>query len=470
MMKVSEREPRPARDGMVQVRLASDGMTAYLVLQPPEPGGRPITVDQAHFELNRAGVVFGVDPAAAVAAVEQVGASGEPLTVRVAGGLLPVPGEDARIAYNPLLLEQGGRPRETGDGGVDLFDLGLVRNVPEGTVLATKQPVRPGTPGTDVLGKPVPPPAPRDLPLRAGKGTRRSDDGLQIAAAADGHASLAHGEVRVSDVYVVCQDVGTATGHVEFVGTVAVRGNVHPGFRVRAGQDVRIDGGVEGGTVEAGGSVAIRYGVQGGRGRIQAAGDLRCMFVQSAEIQTGGDITAQDGILHCRVQAGGRVTVLGRRGSIVGGSLRAGGHVRARILGATAGTPTEVAVGVDPAVRQELDALGQEVAAAERKLGLTRQALHLLRQQEAAGQLTADRQAMLTRLVREEFQLLAGLAAAQARREELQAILAAPPVAWIEAETCFPGVRVYIGSASYQVTDTLRRVRFTLNEHREVTF
>lgn len=458
---------RPPRDGSVEVRLSADRMVAYIVIRPPESGGRPVTMDQAQFALTRADVVFGIDSAALAAAIaNQEGAAA---TICVARGTPPVPGEDARMEFNPILFQTGGQPRQNADGSVDLLDLGWVRNVAQGTVLATRQPARPGTPGRNVLGQEVPAPVPWDSPLRAGRGAAVTEDGVRLVSVTAGHAVRDHDVIRVEEVYVVPDDVGTATGHVEFVGSVVVRGNVHPGFRIRAGGDVEVWGGVDGGIIEAGGNVIIRYGLQGsGRGHVQAGGNLRCLFIQNARVCAGGNVTVPDGILHSEVRAAGRVDIMGRRGTVIGGSLRAGGEVRVRVLGAPAGTATEVAVGIAPQVREELEQVSAQIQETVRALRSIRQAVPILRQQEQEGRLTPDRAAMLGRLLQEEAVLAPRLEAGWNRTRELEGVLSAMPQAWVQADICYPGVRVIVGSHPYLVDDTLRRVRFALGDTGEV--
>lgn len=460
--------PGAPRPGTVTVRLAEDRMTAYLIVEGPEPGGAPVTVEQAMEKLREAGVCFGLDPAAVERAVA---AQGErPITAVVARGKPPVHGTDGRLELHPELLRVSGRPRVNPDGSVDLYDLGLVRSVAAGTVLLTRIPPTPGTPGINVLGQEVRPRPGREPVVRLGKGVAWTPDGRQAVAQVDGHASWVRETLSVTPVFTVREDVGPSTGNIEFIGSVVVRGNVLPGFQVKAGGSVEIQGAVDCGVVEAGGDLMVRFGIQGGgRGRVRAGGNIRARFIENCEVSAGGHIWVQDGILHSRVEAGGRVEALGRRGTVAGGRVLAGEAVIARFLGSPMGTPTEVTVGVQPQTRRELEALRRELQEVEQQLGRALQTLALLRQPERLSGLSPERVDALRRLAEAPAWLTAKRDELAARIQELEEALSGVRQAWVEAQTlCYPGVRVVIGGAVYVATDNLSRVRFTVNEDREV--
>lgn len=462
-----------ARDGQVAVRLGEDRMAAYLTVTAPDPGGRPVTVEEALTRLREAGVVFGVDRGAverAVLTAPHPVPGLVPEAVLVARGRPPVPGQDAQIEYHGAVAQTGGRPQVRADGSVDLFDLGLVRNVARGTLLATRVPPVPGQSGMTVLGTEVAPRPCRDHLLRAGEGVVVSEDGLTAKAEIDGHVSVAGGRISVTAVYPVDGDVGPGTGNIRFVGSVVVKGNICPGFWVKAEGDVEVFGGIDSGTVEAGGNVSVRYGIQGaGRGRVVAAGAVRARFIENAEVKAGGDVWVADGILHSRVEAGARVEVLGRRGAIVGGRVAARDAVSARFLGAAMGTPTEIAVGMAPNVRDEMEEIRRQVLELEESLRRTQQAVQLLKDQERRGGLVPEKRGMLLKLVRGQYHLSARRDELVQRREELERLLGDARSAWVRAlDMCYPGVRVVVGQAPYVVTDLLHRTHFALNDKQEV--
>lgn len=462
--------PEPPQDGRVTLTVSGDQMEVRASVTPPLNGGAPVTVEQVMAELTKAKVVFGIDRETVermVAVAGEEPRSSEGLPWLVAQGRPPVAGEDGVILHHELLQTPSGYPRLRDDGTADYFELNMVRNVQVGTALATRKPPTRGEPGSDVTGRSLPATEGRDVKLRGGKGTKLAADGQSVLAAIEGHAALNHaGEITVSPIFAVEGDVDFGTGNIDFVGTVVVRGDVGPGFSVKAAQNVEIHGGITGGTVEAGGDVIVRYGIVGnGRGLVEAGGKVQCRFVEGAEIKAGGDITVQDGILNAQLFSGSRVMVTGARGSIIGGQVRARLEVSARAIGSSVGTPTEVQVGMAPQVFAERERVRRSLHQVEEKLTRAAQTASFLREIEARSPhaFTPYQRQSLQQAVRSQNQC-------RAEREQLLVSLAALDVQVAEAkggrirafETAYPSVRIVIGTERYMVLDLCHRACFFL--------
>lgn len=456
----------------ITVLISEDRMAASVTITPSPD--QTITAEDVLARLGQAGVVYGIDQARVQRLVDEV--LGDPTCstpvgpAKVAQGRPPVHGEGARIEYHPALLEAGGRPKVQPDGTVNLFDLNLVRNVTKGTVLAVRTPPTPGEPGMNVLGATIPAIKGRDERLRAGSGARVSEDGLTLTAEIDGHAARIGDRIQVTHIYQVNRDVSVGTGNIQFLGSVVVRGNVHSGFWVKAEGDVEVQGSIEGGTVEAGGNVTVRYGIQGSpHGRVVSGGTIKARFIENAHVRAGAHVWATDGILHSQVEAGGSVEVLGRRGSIIGGKVTARESVSARSLGSSLGGATEIAVGLLPALREEMAENRKKQAELEESLQRAESAIQFLADQDRRGALPPDKRDTMLKLVKTQEQLFTDLEAVRARSRELERQFSHVRGAWVQAtEVCYPGVRVVIGNARYNVTDPLQRVRFRLNEDQEI--
>lgn len=464
----------PSQDGRVALNISADCMEVRATVTPPLHGGVPVTVEQVLVEMEADGVTFGVDPEAILEAVSTAERDGrEGRQVVVARGRAPVPGEDAAVEYHELLQTPSGYPQIRDDGTADFFALNMVRNVQEGMVLATRRPPGKGQVGTDVLGRTLPAADGRDVRLRAGTGARLSPDGQSVLAAMEGHASVdAQGEIRVSPVFVVEGDVDYSTGNIDFVGTVVIRGDLSPGFAVKAGQNVEVHGGVMGGIIEAGGDVMVRYGIiGGGRGEVTAGGKVQCRFVEGGEIRAGTDVAVVEGILNARVSAVGKVSVSGSRGSIIGGRIRARTEVSARVLGSPAGTPTEIQVGLLPEVRIELEQVRRELRQVEARLNRAVQAATFLQEMaipESEGRNSASRQG-LRQALRSQHQAQAEREQLHVRLGELQAVIEQEKGAHIRAsDLAYPGVRIVIGTERYLVVDPCHHSRFFLSGEGQV--
>jgi uncharacterized protein (DUF342 family) len=449
-------------------------MSADVLITAPAEGGKPATVEEVLDRLKEAGVTFGIDMAGVEQAVVNAMLPPDPSRplerVRVAQGRPPTTGADARIDYHPCLTAAVGRPKERADGAVDLFDLGLVHNVAKGTALAVMTPPMRGEPGMTVTGTEIPGRLGHEVWLKSGSGTTLSEDKLTVTAAIDGHATLLYGEVAVTNVYQINKDVGVETGNIQFIGSVVIRGNVLHGFSVKAEGDVEVYGGVDGGTVEAAGNVTVQYGITGGgHGGVVAGGSVKARFIESAEVRAGSSVWAAEGILQSRVEAGATVEVMGRRGAIIGGQVIARNGVSARNIGSEMGAPTQITVGIQPEVRQELQEIQRQLVGVEADFQRVDQAIQFLSLQERQGVLPQKKRATLSRLVLAQEQMFSRREALKARKQELEQTAQEARAAWVHAkDDCFPGVRITIGSSHYPVTDRLQRVRFRLNADLEV--
>lgn len=461
--------PSP-QDGTVILLISADHMEVRAVVRAPAHGGEPVTLERVTRELEEASVCFGIDMEAVGRMIETAaplseGEEGPAFVVAV--GRPPVHGEAGAILHHELLQTPSGYPRLREDGTADYFELNMVRNVQAGTQLATRKPPTPGHPGSDVHGRPLPAQEGRDVKLRAGKGTKLAPDGRAVLAAMEGHAAISDsGEVTVSPIFHVEGDVDFSTGNIDFVGTVVVRGDVGPGFTVKAAGNVEVHGGITGGTVEAGGDVVVRYGITaGGRGRVKAGGKVQCRFVEGAEISAGGDVTVSEGILNSTVFSGTKVMVSGPRGSIIGGQVRARHEVQARIIGSNVGTPTEIQVGMAPDLYTERERLRRKLHQVEERLSRAAQTASFLREQEARSPaaFTEVQRQSLRQSVRSQNQWRADREVLLARLSTLQAQVDEVKSARIRAtEMAYPSVRIVIGTERYLVVDLCHRSCFFL--------
>ncbi|HYF95555.1 MAG TPA: FapA family protein [Symbiobacteriaceae bacterium] len=469
--------PQPAH-GRVTVRISPDGMEAAMTITPPKGTGQVVSLPQALAALGKAGVIFGVDSQAVEDLVRQASsvsmfdAAGK--TTVVARGRPATRGQDAVISHHDLLQMPSGYPQLKSDGSVDHFQLNLVRNVTAGTPLVSKQPATKGVPGTNVLGAPVPCVDGKDQSLRVGKGCRVSDDGSSVIAETEGHAVLGYdGRVTVSPIFEIRGDVDTSTGNIDFVGSVVVMGSIHQGFVVRAGQNVEVHGGIDGGTVEAGGDVIVRYGIQGGsRGRVVAGGRVQCRFIENADVRCHRDLTVGDGILHSKVRCGGKVQITGRRGTIIGGQIKAKDEVITRVLGSSLLTNTDIEVGVSPETRDELEMVRRSLTEAEAGLRKAQQAVTLLRDLEARNpaEFSPEKRAMLLKALRSQYHFQAQRDQLASRKAVLEEELHISLQGRVRAyDTVYPGVKVIIGKETYLVVDSLQHVCFYLSDNHEIT-
>jgi uncharacterized protein (DUF342 family) len=444
-----------AAAGWYRVTISPDSLTATLEVAPPRADDTTPDLDGALAALAGAGVTYGVDAEDVARALLE---RGKP--VLVAQGRPPRDGEDGQLEVASGLLEIGGRPRVRDDGRVDLFDLNLIHVVREGQVLAQRVPPSPHEPGMSVRGRTLAAHSGRVAPGIAGRGTRLRQDGQEIIATVTGHAVVVGEQLSVSSIYQVRGDVSVATGHVQFVGSVVVGGDVRPGYRVQADGDVEIHGNVNAGIVEAGGNISVRYGILG-QARVVASGTVRAKFVEYAEVRAGAEVWVSDGIVQSTLSAGAGIEVLGRYGSVVGGHIFARKSLTARELGSARGIRTTIAVGADPELLPEAKRLAVHQAELERKIPVVETRLDYLQAQAATGRLNRRGAQELESMTAQLQALLDERDGVTTRQREVAAQLSEITAAFVDArDVCHPEVYVAIGTDNITIRQALLSVRF----------
>lgn len=331
-----------------KLALSQDKMMAVARFYPPSSGGNRLTKDEIINDIKHKGIV--VEPIESV--IDDF--IKNPMycySYVVAKGVLPIEGTHAKIEYffntNPNT-----RPALNEDGSVDFFHLEAISKCKMGQVLATLTPEVKGTPGMRVTGEKILPREVKTAKLKFANNITLSEDGLNLIANVDGHVSLVDDKVFVSDVYEVV-DVDTSTGNIDYTGNILVKGNIKAGFKVKADGNIEVLGVVEGAEVEATGNVTIAKGFNGmGRGVIKAGGCVVARFIENGTIDAGARVTAE-AIMHSDVTSAADVEVTGKKGFIVGGSVKAQGCVIAKTIGSEMGGDTFVEVGVDPRLKKQ---------------------------------------------------------------------------------------------------------------------
>jgi uncharacterized protein (DUF342 family) len=426
------------------------------------------TVVDAHAALAAAGVTAGIDEEAVARALNEV-VIGRPCIV--ACGRPAIDGTAATVEY-AFAVDGQLQPTLRADGRADFHDLNAVQNVRAGQILATKTPATAGQDGFNVRGQRLPARAGRDHTLSFGRGCELSADGLSIIASADGHVSLGSGRrISVLQVYEVRGNVDLSTGNIRFVGNVIIHGNVTNGLMVEAEGDVTVEGYVDAGFVRAQGNVVIRRGIQGrGKGQVEAGGTLAAAFAENATLSAGGDVIVHEAIMHSNVNSGGSIACIDGRGLIVGGRLRAAGEIHAKVIGASMGTQTELEVGVDPRLREEMIAVIGELRQSEDALRQTEQAFVYL---SDLGRMTRDlppeQREKIKALAATRTHLLGRVGELRERRAELEAEAESRLHSCVRAsDRINPGTRVTIGRATLLLQDQIKHSSLILADDRTV--
>ncbi|WP_160118359.1 DUF342 domain-containing protein [Bacillus sp. V59.32b] len=243
--------------------------------------------------------------------------------VTVAEGIPPQNGEDAYL-QNEIHEEQ----KSTSGDKFDFRNILTIPSVKDGQLLASIISPTQGTAGKDIYGNILPARDGRQLRLKPGKNILFQND--QFFATTDGQISITSNSINVFPIFEVKGDIDMKTGNVDFIGNVTIHGNVPPGYRIKAGGDIRINGIVEASVIEAGGSIHIRGGIAGQlKGSVKAGVDLHTRYLNQANVEAGNDIVTETFIMNSAVTAGRKI----KGENIIGGKLSAGEVIEVSEIG-----------------------------------------------------------------------------------------------------------------------------------------
>lgn len=451
-------------DAEYQVVIAADQMSATLTVIEAQ-GGVAADVGGAAEALGARGIVYGLDEKALAAALAAPGTA-----VTVARGEAALASADGRLE-TLINLGQIHRPQEDDKGRADFRELGLIHSVAVGTPLLRRHPPQPGRPGRTVLGAEIPAAKPKDVKFPAhldGVAAAPGKPDLLIAEVA-GHPVVRRDCVRV-DPILVLPEVDLASGNIDFIGAVEIKGDVQTGMKIKAGGSVVIHGTLESAEVDAGGDVEVKGGVIGQRdqgsgdgkpsgARVRAKGSVRAHHVENASIFAEQSVFVSDLIAQSEVTALEEVVVGkegGRRGHIMGGVIRATRAVTAYCLGASGSSRTEIVVGLNPPLAAAIEASKAAAAAKRKEQDDLEKLVRVLQARTDRAELLAKAQFTLERARGE----LADIQATLAEQEAELKLTDKAEVVVVNA--VHPGVAVTIGRKVKVVAENLGAGTFRL--------
>jgi uncharacterized protein (DUF342 family) len=478
--KIAEIKKVPGQE-WVFVEISDDEMQAKLTVVPPQSEKDHFTnIDDVRGALQRRGVVYGVDEnkmaelSAKLAQLESTKNINEPIEMDIALGTPVTNGEDARLEMlykQPSQETAPAAPEETEDGRVDYKAAHKIDNILKGTLLARKIPPTKGMAGMTVTGKQLPAIDGKDVDVSMGKGVVVSPENKdEWIADNDGQVIIKENKISVLAIYEVPGDVNLSTGNIDFIGTVTVRGDVKDGFKVFAGEDLIINGVVEGAELKCNGKLSIAGGVSGNdKAKITCGGDANIKYVRNAIVDVAGSLTSSQAIMHSKVTVGKKVNVSGQKGVIVGGQVIAGEQVHAASMGSNFATPTEIIVGEAVGLRDELQRMETELKTSLENLDKTKKGIQFLKdlQTKMGGNLPPEKKELLTKLTRAQFKLMADTKSLAERKQELEKKdqEGADDRKRHAKVTCMgvihTGVKITVNKASRQISEELKYCTLT---------
>jgi hypothetical protein len=448
-------------DGSMRVEVASDETKAFVHFVPPRFSGRHMEVDDVMDALRSAGVTAGVQEERIAQYLDDMNYS-HPLTA--AEGTPPRHGRDAYIDYKVRITNSIDFSQF--DGNIDFKELNLIENVVVGQLLAIKVPAEKGVPGRTVLNRMTPARTGKDVQFRHGEGTILSENGQELSAEKNGQVVMKANKICVEEILVVKGDVDNNTGNIVMLGSVMITGSVLDNFTVKASGNIEVRGTVQKAFLEAEGDIIVRQGINGrDEAKIETTGgSIFTKMVHSAHIVAEKNIIVAEEILHSRVDAGKMIYCNGKRAQIVGGTIRAGEEVNARVIGAESYIRTELHVGMNPKVLQQLADLQGLLDRTKEEKGSIEKDLSTLQNKKRTGQLPKDQEEKLQTFIGRKDKLEKREVEVTLELEELKAylgMLEQHGKVCVE-KTIFPGVEVYIKDQKFKVSDEYQNAKITL--------
>jgi uncharacterized protein (DUF342 family) len=286
----------------------------------------------------------------------------------VARGRLPVPGRDARLEFLAQPATQTQQYREDRQGRIDFRQAGLFENVYRGQHIAVFHPMIKGEDGFTVRDQPLEAPAVEDRQIICGQGVRTDESGRHFYADQDGLIIFREGNLSVSGKLDIRRNVDFEVGNIDFVGQVAVHGDVVDGFQVIGKKGIRIAGNAGACHLESNGDIDItgmtgKDGEQGGQ--IRCRGNLTARYLNDAHVECSGNILVKNEIIRSHIKCLGLLEV---EGTITGGRCVALGGIQAGRIGTPNGMPTEVVAGIDYHYLDRIERLQDELLEVRNRL------------------------------------------------------------------------------------------------------
>ena len=348
-------------DAKINITIETDEMGARAEITSAQ-GGKHLSAKAILTAAQEAGVKkgFSKEHLIELAQLAAKEAPNSQVDMQIATGKLAKNGKDALI--KPLVESAQSRilkPKKQEDGSVDMRDLGDIICVKVGDPLAQKVPLTQGIQGYTVTATPLSPEPGHDIELVVGEGTNLSPKNNNVLVSEKvGLPKLINNGMEVDEIYKI-KDVTVATGNINFTGSVIIEGDVTEGMKVTASGDITVGGFVESATLESGGDITISGGIIGRKHDIEkthitditmsvninAKGSIYAKYGQYAQISSGKDVRIENQLLHSILDINGRLWV-GKNeqasGKLIGGYTKVGTSVHAGMIGATAGSNTVI--------------------------------------------------------------------------------------------------------------------------------
>lgn len=382
--------------------------------------------------------------------------------VEIAVWKAPIDGIDGTISYKyPMTVDLV--PQVNENGKADYKNLGFIRGIDKGSVIAEITLPTEGESGMDVRGVEIRQKVGKAAVYRVGENVQLTEDGLRLEATESGHLEYERGTFNVKTSIVINQDIDAATGNIDFVGDVTVNGYVTEGFKVASAKNITVKGNVNGATLEAGGDIVVKNGVI--NSKVTAHGSFNAQFCEHSNITADGNITAND-FVFCTCYAGGE---LHASKSISGGKYTCLNNGYAGVLGTENYAKTEIVVGDNALIFEEKNSIEKRISELDNQVHQFDQIIEFLKEKAKTEKLPPEKEEMRGKVIKSKYTLLSEKKILKARIDEIDERLAIRQALRFDCKkVAYHGVKINISGSTYRVTADTHKVSFHLNQAGEV--
>lgn len=454
-----------AIDSMVVIEISADQTIAYLLVTEPRHGGAEVVKEDILSQIDANDIKYGLDLSVIDELIEKKIYNKK---LCIAKGFLPIAGENGYIKY---LFEPTSElaPKKNKMDIVDYKDLGLIKNTVTGTVIAEIKESVPGTDGMDVKGKIIPQPPLVEAKYQIGAGTQLSDDETKIIASIDGNLCWQRDRFVVEETLIIKGDVDVSTGNIDFIGNIIIKGEVKENFKVISKKNITINTSAIGATVIADGDVVVGMGSI--NSDIISKGNMKIGFCEGSKIECGGDLTAQT-FISSNIYCSGVLRAITGKGVVVGGKVTALEGADVNIVGSESFIKTRITLGNGAVLQEEMLDHKDRIKELNEHIRKLLQVAEILQEHKKNfGQLSADREAMLTTAIRSRFTFQREIKQRNSRINEIEIeLLNKQEISMIIRKQIWPGSRVRIGTDVLNVEERYSRCIIGYNPTGELGF
>ena len=333
---------QPIGDDVMAVSTAQNGLQAYLTISAQ---GSKFTKKEILDFLENKGIVKGIREDT-LDAISKGKYGTEPILI--AQGSMPKKGADGWYEFF-FRTNVEKKPRQLADDSVDYQNIEWFETVNEGQKIAFYHEAEAGTDGYLVTGEPLLSRKGTEITRLTGSGFRVDEDKKTYWSVIDGMIKLDGTRIDITK-QLILDEITMATGNLTFDGSIVIQGKVGNGTKIKATEDIMIEGSVGAATIESGGSVILKQGMNAaGKGFIRAGRDVVSKFFESVKVYAGGNIQTNNS-LNSELFAEGKIEVIN---TIAGGKVQSKTEIKTYDAGNRVGIATNLAITVSEEAKRE---------------------------------------------------------------------------------------------------------------------